>query len=69
MCIRDSTRTEHLEFEDDEYPYYVKAVPKIGVTVPEKSVKHINEKAAEDILLTRSLNKELGLDKVDENRI
>ena len=90
----DYARTEYLEFEDDEYHYHVKAVPKIGVTVPQKSVKHINErqntgsiggknnrgdnggqtsssygtgyperpKSADEILLERSLNKELGLD-------
>lgn len=94
----DYTRTEHLEFEDDEYHYYVKAVPKLAVTAPEKSVKHItgrqengagdsvpgkavrdtsqqkpqtnvsemehiaNTQDADDILLTRSLSKELGLD-------
>lgn len=84
----DYARTEYLEFEDDEYHYYVKAVPKIGVTVPQKSVKHINErqdtgnigsknnrnnvssgagyqdrqKSADEILLERSLNRELGLD-------
>ena len=40
----DYSRTEHLEFEDDEYHYYVKAVPKVAVSVPEKSVKHINER-------------------------
>ena len=39
----DYSRTEHLEFEDDEYHYYVKAVPKVGVTLPEKQVKHITE--------------------------
>lgn len=83
----DYLRTENLEFEDDEYHYYVKAVPKVGVTIPEKSVKHINERQeseemplkrrtafkrnreeelaerTEELLLTRSLNKELGLDK------
>ena len=90
----DYVRTERLEFEDDEYHYYVKAVPKIGVTAPQKSVKHINEwqntgviidgkgwgggiqnssgygtgmlgdsKSADQILLQRSLNKELGLDE------
>lgn len=95
----DYSRTEHLEFEDDEYHYYVKAVPKVAVSVPEKSVKHINErqdtgkidaaqvkkqsavqnrsngkvgrreqeaKSADEILLTRSLNKELGLDDPGE---
>ena len=40
----DYTRTERLEYEDDEYYYYVKAIPKISVTAPEKTVKHINER-------------------------
>lgn len=40
----DYTRTERLEYEDDEYYYYVKAIPKISMTAPEKTVKHINER-------------------------
>lgn len=40
----DYTRTEYLQFEDDEYYYYVKAVPKATVTIPEKTVKRINER-------------------------
>ena len=40
----DYSRTERLEYEDDEYYYYVKAIPKISVTAPEKTVKHINER-------------------------
>lgn len=40
----DYKRTEHLQFEDDEYYYYVKAVPKIVVTTPDKRVKKINTK-------------------------
>lgn len=40
----DYTRTEYLQFEDDEYYYYVKAVPKVTVTIPEKTVKRINER-------------------------
>ena len=65
----DYTRVEHVQFEDDEYYYYVKAVPKIGVSVPEKKVKHITDETGDknsntdDILLTRSLSKELGLEK------
>lgn len=65
----DYSRTENIQFEDDEYYYYVKAVPKVGVSVPEKQVKHITEdtgnrnKNTEDILLTKSLSKELGIDK------
>ena len=63
----DYSRTENIQFEDDEYYYYVKAIPKVGVSAPEKQVKHITEDAGgrntEDILLTRSLSKELGIDK------
>lgn len=75
----DYSRTENIQFEDDEYYYYVKAVPKVGVSVPEKEVKHITGNKpqkeqdglsgeagntnTEEILLTRSLSKELGLDQ------
>lgn len=38
----DYSRTENVQFEDDEYYYYVKAVPKITVAKPEKRVKQIN---------------------------
>lgn len=104
----DYSRTENMQFEDDEYYYYVKAVPKIGVPVPEKKVKHITghqfqetivmdspaqghtgrqkksgpeeqirkremtdqeiRRTTDEILLTRSLSKELGLDRETEDR-
>lgn len=38
----DYTRTEYTQFEDDEYYYYVKAVPKIQVVSAEKNIKRIN---------------------------
>lgn len=38
----DYSRTEKVQFEDDEYYYYVKAVPKVTVAVPERRVKKIN---------------------------
>lgn len=38
----DYTRTEHLSYEDDEYYYYVKAVPKATVATSERSIKKIN---------------------------
>lgn len=38
----DYTRTEYVQFEDDDYVYYVKAVPKMSVTTPEVNVKRIN---------------------------
>ncbi len=38
----DYSRTEKLQFEDDEYYYYVKAVPKVTVPNTHKKVKRIN---------------------------
>ena len=40
----DYTAVERVQFEDDDYYYYVKAVPKINLTVPERRVKKISEK-------------------------
>jgi len=40
----DYNRTEKVQFEDDEYYYYVKAVPKMTVATPDKKVKKINSK-------------------------
>lgn len=36
----DYARTENVQFEDDEYYYYVKAVPKKMIAKEEKVVKH-----------------------------
>ena len=38
----DYSRTEYVQFEDDEYYYYVKAVPKLSIAVSEKRVKKIS---------------------------
>lgn len=37
----DYSRTEYVQFEDDEYYYYVKAVPKNSVAKAQKTVKKI----------------------------
>lgn len=37
----DYTRTEYVQFEDDEYYYYVKAIPKNSVTKAQPTVKKI----------------------------
>ena len=37
----DYTRTEHVQFEDDEYYYYVTAVPKMHIPEQEKEIKRI----------------------------
>ncbi len=38
----DYSRTEKVQFEDDEYYYYVKAVPKMNVAEQSRTVKKIN---------------------------
>lgn len=65
----DYSRTETLQFEDDEYYYYVKAVPKVGVTLPEKQVKHItepHENQGEAVLMEKHEPEELPKVQIQE---
>lgn len=57
----DYTRTERVQFEDDEYYYYVKAVPKIYVANTEKKVKKFS---GDDKPITRKdLAQEMDIDE------
>lgn len=38
----DYSRTEYVQFEDDDYYYYVKAVPKMTVSTPDVKVQKIS---------------------------
>ena len=38
----DYSRTERVQFEDKNYYYYVKVVPKMNIEAPAKTVKKIN---------------------------
>lgn len=49
----DYSRVEHTQFEDDEYYYYVKAVPKAFVPVEDKQVKKINAKRPKNRKVTK----------------
>ncbi|MGN0437857.1 MAG: hypothetical protein ACI4F4_04980 [Lachnospiraceae bacterium] len=42
--VLDYQRTELLQFEDDDYYYYVKAIPKLSISEKKANVKHINSK-------------------------
>lgn len=42
----DYSRTEYVQFEDEDYYYYVKAVPKVNVAVQDVKVKRINARKA-----------------------
>ncbi len=44
----DYTAVERVQFEDDDYYYYVKAVPKMNLTVPERNVKRFGAKSERD---------------------
>ena len=41
----DYTRTEYVQYEDDDYVYYVKAVPKVAVARTDVKVQRINDPA------------------------
>ena len=45
----DYTRTEKVQFEDDDYYYYVKAVPKIKVTVSDTKPKAKKSNASKKV--------------------
>lgn len=72
VISEDYSRSEHLQFEDDEYYYYVKAVPKVSIAVPEKTVKKINvrqETEAMDIDgVTKSLDKKKTSQTLEESK-
>lgn len=52
----DYSRTEKVQFEDDEYYYYVKAVPKVVVSRPEKKVKQINSQKSRAVQRSRNIH-------------
>lgn len=40
----DYSKAEKFQYEDDEYYYYVRAIPKVSVAIPEKRVKKISRR-------------------------
>ena len=71
----DYARTEYLQFEDDEYYYYVKALPKVSVSAPEKQVKRINKRQETDTAENKGatgrlqLTGEADIDKIIEQEL
>ncbi len=61
----DYTRTERLQFEDDEYYYYVKAVPKSVIAGSDKQVKHFykNNKEEKERLTKKQFAEEMDIDE------
>ncbi len=58
----DYTGVRKLQFEDDEYFYYVKAVPKLKVAVVDKTVTKIDDRDEAVIDLKNEIEKVLGED-------
>jgi len=66
----DYSRTERVQFEDDEYYYYVKAVPKKNVSSADKSVTEFNgfpkfgkNKEEEEKVSRKAIAKELEIEE------
>ena len=59
----DYTRTERLQFEDDEYYYYVKAVPKSVITGSDKKVKHFHKNEEKERITKKKFAQEMDIDE------
>ena len=62
----DYKRTENVQFEDDEYYYFVKAIPKTRIPVTEKRVENIS--AGEDRNLRPQDTEDINTGGVFRNR-
>ena len=59
----DYSRTERLQFEDDEYYYYVKAVPKAIVAGTDKKVTSFSGKEEQDRMTKKRFAEEMEIDE------
>jgi hypothetical protein len=60
----DYTGVEHVQFEDEDYYYYVKAVPKINVTTPQINVKRFNTQ--KNAILRDSVTGKINVDLLSD---
>lgn len=63
FCGLDYSRTERLQFEDDEYYYYVKAVPKATITKAKRDVKRFNSPESKEALDKKRFAQEMDIDE------
>ncbi len=64
----DYSRCENVQYEDDEYYYYVKAVPKLAIAAAEKTLKHINEHESTEIMDTDQIREKASRKNTAESR-
>ena len=67
--IGDLGRIEKVTFEDDEYIYYVKAVPKIQLSLTERSVTRIQPEDTPDSAEEREQGNREALEEADSDII
>lgn len=65
----DYSRTEKVQFEDDEYYYYVKAVPKNTVAIPDKKVKKIKGQSKGNKKSSGSVDKKSSVESIADKDI
>ena len=58
--VLDYTSVEYVQFEDDDYYYYVRAVPKIDVAVLQKNVTTFSDEEEEQEELTAAEEEDFG---------
>lgn len=63
----DYSRKETVQFEDDEYYYYVKAVPKFNVPAKNKNVKKMTAEAGEEAAKPQNMTAESVYDRIKPN--
>lgn len=62
----DYSRTERMEFEDDEYYYYVKAVPKMSISEAKRETKTITTEKEVEVEETEVVETEAAEMEVEE---
>ena len=65
FCV-DYNRTEKVQFEDDDYYYYVKAIPKMTVAGQKKTVKRINTSRRPSVTIGHNTADEMVEDEFED---
>ena len=63
FCGLNYSRTERLQFEDDEYYYYVKAVPKASVSASKRNVKTFSKTDEKERINKKRFAEEMDIDE------
>ena len=73
--VLDYTSVENVQFEDDDYYYYVKAVPKLDMAMPQRNVTRFGsdttaaaEQEEEEFSLEEFSLKEFSFDEEDDQQ-